>query len=73
MDDRKLFKDVELAMKSVGFAENEVKSIWQLMSAILNLGNVTFVADGESALVNNKGLVKSNKSDSLVWSLFNHS
>ena len=53
-DDRKLFKDVEMAMKNVGFQDHEIKSIWRLMSAILHLGNVNFHDDGDSAAIRNR-------------------
>lgn len=55
LDDRKLFKDVEQAMKSVGFENEEVNSIWSLMAAILHLGNVDFTPDGDTATISNKG------------------
>jgi len=57
LDDRKLFKDVEQAMKSVGFENEEVNSIWSLMAAILHLGNVDFTPDGDTATISNKDLV----------------
>lgn len=53
-DDRKLFKDVEMAMKNVGFQDHEIKSIWRLMSAILHLGNVDFHDDDDSAAISNE-------------------
>ena len=56
-DDTKLFKEVEQAMRSVGFEENEVKSIWRMMAAILHLGNVEFEEDGESATITNEAVL----------------
>lgn len=56
-DDRKLFKDVEMAMKGVGFQDHEIRSIWKLMSAILHLGNVEFAADGDNAAISNKNVL----------------
>ena len=49
-------EDVEHAMKSVGFEEQETKTIWQLMASILHVGNIEFEADGETALIVNKGI-----------------
>lgn len=42
IDDRKDFLIVERAMDVVGFRPDEKSSIYSLLSAILNLGNVTF-------------------------------
>ncbi|KAL9967896.1 hypothetical protein ACROYT_G026203 [Oculina patagonica] len=42
IDDKKDFLIVERAMDIVGFSQEEKQSIYTLLSAILNLGNVTF-------------------------------
>ncbi|KAJ7375349.1 microtubule motor [Desmophyllum pertusum] len=42
IDDKKDFLIIERAMDIVGFAQDEKQSIYTLLSAILNLGNVTF-------------------------------
>ena len=53
-DDKKLYKEVEQAMKSVGFDDAENKSIWRLMAAILHLGNIQFAEDGDTAVITNE-------------------
>ena len=35
-------------MRSVGFSEEEIDSIWQILAAILNLGNVSYRVDPEN-------------------------
>ena len=53
-DDRKLHREVNSSLNSVGFGENEVKSIWRLMAAILHLGNINFEEDGDSSKITNE-------------------
>ena len=51
LDDRKLFKDVQQAMHSVGFEQADISSIWALMAAILHIGNVDFVDEADAAQI----------------------
>ena len=53
-DDRKLHREVNSALNSVGFTEAEIKSIWRLMAAILHLGNINFEEDGDSSKIINE-------------------
>ncbi|NWX39717.1 MYO1G protein, partial [Steatornis caripensis] len=50
-DDAGGYRAVEEAMAVVGFSPDEVGSVRRILAAILHLGNVQFVADGETAAV----------------------
>ncbi|KAM8810443.1 unconventional myosin-Ig [Eudromia elegans] len=50
-DDADGYKEVEEAMAVIGFTPEEIGSVRRILAAILHLGNVSFVADGETAAV----------------------
>ena len=35
-------------MRNVGFSEEEIDQVWQILAAILNLGNVSYRVDPET-------------------------
>lgn len=37
IDDRRLFRDVEQALKSMGVASDDIKSLWKVVAAIIHL------------------------------------
>lgn len=59
MDDPAEFKDTLDAMKSVGMNDRQIDSIFMLIAAILNLGNVRFTpvqeGDAEGSALHNSG------------------
>nr|XP_033787810.1 unconventional myosin-Ig [Geotrypetes seraphini] len=56
-NDKSNFKAVVDAMQVIGFSQEEIGSIHQILAAILHLGNVFFVADGDVAEVEDKELI----------------
>ncbi|XP_068790097.1 unconventional myosin-Ig [Struthio camelus] len=56
-DDAASYKAVEDAMAVIGFTPEEISSVYKILAAILHLGNVTFVAEGETAAVADEGLL----------------
>ncbi|XP_072185071.1 unconventional myosin-Ig isoform X2 [Excalfactoria chinensis] len=48
-DDARAYRAVEEAMAVIGFTPEEVGAVRRILAAILHLGNVQFVADGEVA------------------------
>ncbi|XP_035410420.1 unconventional myosin-Ig [Cygnus atratus] len=50
-DDADGFRAVEEAMAIIGFSPEEVGAVHRILAAILHLGNVRFVAEGEEAAV----------------------
>jgi len=45
------FEGTELAMRSIGFDEQEVQWVWTLLAAVLKLGGVSFGGRGEDAQI----------------------
>jgi myosin heavy subunit len=43
LDDKLYFKEINKSFEDIGFTKTEVDKIWNLMSSILKLGNITFV------------------------------
>ncbi|NWX93790.1 MYO1G protein, partial [Nothoprocta pentlandii] len=56
-DDAARYKEVEEAMAVIGFTPEEISSVHKILAAILHLGNVAFVAEGETAAVADEGLL----------------
>uniref|UniRef100_A0A8C6ZZF2 Myosin IG n=1 Tax=Nothoprocta perdicaria TaxID=30464 RepID=A0A8C6ZZF2_NOTPE len=56
-DDAARHKEVEEAMAVIGFTPEEISSVHKILAAILHLGNVAFVAEGETAAVADEGLL----------------
>ncbi|XP_062423614.1 unconventional myosin-Ig [Rhea pennata] len=56
-DDAASYKVVEDAMAVIGFTPEEISSVYKILAAILHLGNVAFVAEGEAAVVADEGLL----------------
>uniref|UniRef100_A0AAR2JA17 Myosin IG n=1 Tax=Pygocentrus nattereri TaxID=42514 RepID=A0AAR2JA17_PYGNA len=50
-DDRSCHRAVMGALKVIGFSEEEVSSVYKILSTILHLGNLHFETDGESVQV----------------------
>lgn len=48
------FDDVNKSMVAVGISEVECESMWAVVAAVLHLGNVLFVEDGEGSQINPK-------------------
>ncbi|XP_025971791.1 unconventional myosin-Ig [Dromaius novaehollandiae] len=56
-DDAASYKEVDDAMAVIGFTPEEISSVYKILAAILHLGNVAFVAEGETAAVADAGLL----------------
>ncbi|XP_030200087.1 unconventional myosin-X [Gadus morhua] len=63
LDDKKLFDSVMEALKVMGFSEEEIRDVFRLLSAVLQMGNIEFMTAG-GAQVTSKGVV-SNVSELL--------
>jgi len=61
INDKSDFKNVNSALKLLGLGDHEVKTVWDMVAAILHLGNVTLTPDGEAAKIapNSKTAVNS--------------
>ncbi|XP_029428879.1 unconventional myosin-Id isoform X1 [Rhinatrema bivittatum] len=51
------FKAVADAMKVIGFKPEEVQTVYKILAAILHLGNLKFVVDGDTPLIENSKVV----------------
>ncbi|MBN3271327.1 MYO1D protein, partial [Polyodon spathula] len=51
------FKAVADAMKVIGFAPEEIQTVYKILAAILHLGNMKFGSDGDVTLIENGKLV----------------
>uniref|UniRef100_A0A8C4ZXA0 Myosin X, like 1 n=1 Tax=Gadus morhua TaxID=8049 RepID=A0A8C4ZXA0_GADMO len=54
LDDKKLFDSVMEALKVMGFSEEEIRDVFRLLSAVLQMGNIEFMTAG-GAQVTSKG------------------
>ncbi|KAJ3591740.1 hypothetical protein NHX12_006872 [Muraenolepis orangiensis] len=63
LDDRNLFDSVMEALKVMGFSEEEIRDVFRLLSAVLQMGNIEFMTAG-GAQITSKGVV-SNVSELL--------
>uniref|UniRef100_A0A3Q3W028 Myosin X, like 1 n=1 Tax=Mola mola TaxID=94237 RepID=A0A3Q3W028_MOLML len=63
LDDKQLFNGVMEALKVMEFTEEEVKDVFKLLSAVLQMGNIEFMTAG-GAQITSKGVV-SNVSELL--------
>ncbi|CAL8267749.1 unnamed protein product [Lota lota] len=63
LDDKNLFDSVMEALKVMGFSEEEIRDVFRLLSAVLQMGNIEFMTAG-GAQVTSKGVV-SNVSELL--------
>ncbi|XP_034946266.1 unconventional myosin ID isoform X2 [Chelonus insularis] len=52
--DKNDYKAVISAMKTLGFSQNEIQTVWDIIAGILHLGNVTFTLEDDSLVINNK-------------------
>ncbi|XP_075444251.1 unconventional myosin-Ig isoform X3 [Ascaphus truei] len=57
INDKSSYKAVVDSMKVIGFSSEEVDSVYRILAAILHLGNVCFVTDGDTVVVENGALV----------------
>uniref|UniRef100_A0A672H515 Myosin X, like 1 n=1 Tax=Salarias fasciatus TaxID=181472 RepID=A0A672H515_SALFA len=63
LDDRQLFNSVMEALKVMEFSEEEIRDVFKLLSAVLQMGNIEFMTAG-GAQITSKGVV-SNVSELL--------
>ncbi|XP_030052562.1 unconventional myosin-Ig [Microcaecilia unicolor] len=56
-NDKSNFKAVVDAMQVIGFSQEEIGSIHRILAAILHLGNMSFVEDGDTAEIEDKDLI----------------
>ncbi|KAB0399894.1 hypothetical protein E2I00_005981 [Balaenoptera physalus] len=57
INDAAEFKVVADAMKVIGFQPEEIQTVYKILGAILHLGNLKFVVDGDVPLIENGRLV----------------
>ncbi|XP_066877878.1 unconventional myosin-Id isoform X4 [Kogia breviceps] len=57
INDAAEFKVVADAMKVIGFQPEEIQTVYKILGAILHLGNLKFVVDGDTPLIENGRLV----------------
>nr|XP_051680586.1 unconventional myosin-Id isoform X2 [Oryctolagus cuniculus] len=57
INDAAEFKVVADAMKVIGFQAEEVQTVYRILAAILHLGNLKFVVDGDTTLIENGQVV----------------
>ena len=46
VDDRASYDLTMACMRKIGFTDKEIDSIWKIIAAILNMGNVNYRVDG---------------------------
>eukprot|EP01094_Clydonella_sp_ATCC50884_P004683 TRINITY_DN13717_c0_g1_i1.p1 TRINITY_DN13717_c0_g1~~TRINITY_DN13717_c0_g1_i1.p1 ORF type:complete len:1028 (+),score=338.91 TRINITY_DN13717_c0_g1_i1:131-3085(+) len=51
MNDAKEFDDAEKAMGVIGITKEQQEQLYTVLAAVLHLGNITFVADGEGSSI----------------------
>lgn len=51
LSDRKDFDVVRQSMKTLGYSDEEVDTIWKLVAAILHLGNLQFAEEGQDNVI----------------------
>ncbi|KAK7830010.1 hypothetical protein U0070_003465 [Myodes glareolus] len=57
INDAAEFKVVAEAMKVIGFKPEEIQTVYKILAAILHLGNVKFIVDGDTPLIENGKIV----------------
>lgn len=58
IDDKKIYREVTAALKAIGFTEEEQKTLYRILAAILYLGNIDFTMAGENVEVKDKQMIK---------------
>ncbi|XP_044731284.1 unconventional myosin ID [Chrysoperla carnea] len=58
ISDRTDYKQVNSAFKILDFQPNEIEAVWQIVAAVLHLGNVEFTLNEEKIQIKNKNLVQ---------------
>lgn len=58
IDDKKTHREVIGALKAIGFSDEEQKTLFKILAAILFLGNIKFDKMGESVVVANLDVLK---------------
>ncbi|XP_043255294.1 unconventional myosin ID [Colletes gigas] len=53
--DKSDYKTVTSAMSILGFTQNEMQTLWNVIAGILHLGNITFKLDEDKLFIQNKG------------------
>lgn len=57
INDAAEFKVVADAMKVIGFKPEEIQTVYKILAAILHLGNLKFIVDGDTPLIENGKVV----------------
>ncbi|XP_029409442.1 unconventional myosin-Id [Nannospalax galili] len=57
INDAAEFKVVADAMKIIGFKLDEIQTVYKILAAILHLGNLKFIVDGDTPLIENGKVV----------------
>ncbi|XP_054985981.1 unconventional myosin-Id isoform X2 [Sorex araneus] len=57
INDAAEFKVVADAMKVIGFKPEEIQTVYKILASILHLGNLKFVVDGDTPLIENSKVV----------------
>lgn len=60
INDKQDFRNVMDAMKATGFTEDEVKTLWKVVAAVLHLGNIEFDGEEESTIVGGEASIISS-------------
>nr|XP_039255052.1 unconventional myosin-Id-like [Styela clava] len=58
VDDKKTHKEVAAALKAVGFKDDEQKTLFKIVAAVLFLGNIEFGMSGENVIVKDRNSIK---------------
>ncbi|CAK8683010.1 unnamed protein product [Clavelina lepadiformis] len=57
IDDKRTFKEMSGALKSVGFSHDEQQTLFNLLAVVLHLGQLEFVEEGQKVRIQNKEVV----------------
>ncbi|KAG7204040.1 hypothetical protein KM043_001899 [Ampulex compressa] len=60
--DRSDYKTVNSAMSALGFSQNEMQTIWNIIAGILHLGNITFKHEEDKLSIGNNGAINDTAS-----------
>ncbi|XP_046390857.1 unconventional myosin ID [Ischnura elegans] len=57
-DDRPNYRATVSAFKTLGFTQSQIDTIWRIVAAVLHLGSVEFLADGDNTRIADPATVK---------------
>ncbi|CAH2302745.1 unconventional myosin-Id [Pelobates cultripes] len=57
INDTSEYREVAEAMKVIGFKQEEIQTVYKILAAILHLGNLKFVVDGDTTMIENGKVV----------------